>query len=214
MVRPPAEEEPAMVRAGSLELEARIAAAPESRFGAVICHPHPQYGGDMDNSVVAACVAALRAEGIATLRFNFRGVGGSEGHYGGGAAEIEDARAAVSLLRERAPRAALSLGGYSFGAMVALLAGAEHPEIDRLFAIALPVTMFDADPIAASVRPKLFVFGDRDPYCPRPELERLVGRLAGIHSMVLLAGADHFLSGFEGRVGAEVVRFVREPIGS
>jgi alpha/beta superfamily hydrolase len=209
-MRRPIEEEVAMFRSGALNLEGRIAAAEESRFGAVICHPHPQYGGDLESSVVAATAAVLRSEGVATLRFNFRGVGESEGSYGGGSAEIEDARAAVALLRERAPRAELSLGGYSFGAMVALLAGHQHPDVERLFSIALPVTMFDAEPILASVKPKLFVLGDRDSFCPLATLEQLVARLAGRSSLVRLPGADHFLFEFEQRVGEEVARFVMQ----
>jgi uncharacterized protein len=210
MQRSLSEEEVVTFCSGKLRLEGRIAAAEESRFGAAICHPHPQYGGDMENSVVATCASALRAEGVATLRFNFRGVGASEGSYGGGSAEIEDALAAVSLLRERAPRAELSLGGYSFGAMVALLAGHGHPDVDRLFAIALPATMFDAEPILASGKPKLFLLGDRDSFCPFARLEQLVGRLAGPCSLVRLEDADHFLFGFEERVGAEVARFVKQ----
>lgn len=214
MSRSPAPEEATALRCGALALEGRISAAPGAPFGAVVCHPHPQYGGDMENPVVAATVAALRAAGAATLRFNFRGVGASEGRYGGGAAEVEDARAAVSALRERAPEAAIALGGYSFGAMVALVAGCADPDVARSFAIALPVTMFDAEALRSSARPKLFVLGDRDEYCPGAALDELVGRLAGANSVVRLSGADHFLMGFEERVGSEVARFVTQPAGS
>ena len=161
----------------------------------------------MDNSVVVAAAQALAERGFATLRFNFRGVGASEGRYGGGVGEIDDARAAVAWLREHAPQATISLGGYSFGSVVALLAGHDSPEVDRLFAIALPVSMFDAAPIVASRKAKLFVAGDRDPFCPWSTLETLVAGLAGENRLVRLGGADHFLFGREGEIAAAVTRF-------
>jgi uncharacterized protein len=198
------------IRFGSADvgLDGRIAVPDGARRGAVVCHPHPQYGGDMDNSVVCAVSEALQRRGVATLRFNFRGVGDSEGSYGGGVGEIEDARAAVDALREHVPT--IALAGYSFGAMVALLAGHGDPKLERLVAIALPATMFDLEPIVHSAKPKLFLIGDRDQYCRYSALEALVGRLAGENSLVRLEGADHFLFGFEERVGAEVARFVAD----
>ena len=161
----------------------------------------------MDNSVVTAATRALAEQGFATLRFNFRGVGASEGSYDGGRGEIDDARAAVAWLRERTAPAAICLGGYSFGSIVALLAGHDRAEVERLFAIALPVSMFDAAPIVASHKAKLFVAGDRDPYCPWAALETLVQRLAGENSLVRLVGADHFLFGHEAKVAEAVTRF-------
>jgi uncharacterized protein len=193
---------------GGSSLEGRLALPPGARRGAVVCHPHPQYGGDMDNPVVLATTQALQDAGVATLRFNFRGVGASEGRYGGGFAEADDARAAVTCLRETLSGAVISLGGYSFGAMVALLAGHDRTDVERLFAIALPATMFDATPIEQSNKPKLFLLGDRDQYCPYPAMEALVARLVGENSLVRIAGADHFLLGLEERVGADVARFV------
>ena len=204
----PVKEETLRFAGGGLSLEGRIALPPGTSRGAVVCHPHPQYGGDMDNPVVLATTHALQDLGIATLRFNFRGVGGSEGRYGGGFAEADDARAAVTCLREKVSGAEISLGGYSFGAMVALLAGHDHADVERLFAIALPATMFDATPIELSNKPKLFLLGDRDQYCPYPAMEALVARIAGENSLVRIAGADHFFFGLEERVGAEVARFV------
>jgi len=203
-------EETLRFAAGGLSLEGRVALPPSARRAAVVCHPHPQYGGDMDNSVVVGATRALQDAGVATLRFNFRGVGASEGSYSGGLAEAEDARAAVTCLREHLPSGAISLGGYSFGAMVALLAGHDHAEVDRLFAIALPATMFDTGPIEQSTKPKLLLLGDRDQYCPVPAMEALVARLAGENSLVRIEGADHFLFGVEERVGAEVARFVNQ----
>jgi alpha/beta superfamily hydrolase len=91
--------EPVRFPSGALWLEGRLSIPAGATRAAVVCHPHPQYGGDMDNSVVVATAAALGRRGIATLRFNFRGVGQSEGSYGEGVAELGDARAAVERLR-------------------------------------------------------------------------------------------------------------------
>lgn len=204
-------EDAVTIRSGRLALEARLGAVEGARRAAVVCHPHPQYGGDMDSAVVVAVAAELRRQGVATLRFNFRGVGGSEGSYGGGSGEAEDARAAIAELRRRLPQAAIALGGYSFGAIVALLAGHDRSDVDRLFAVALPATMFDPRPVLASTKPKLFVLGDADSYCPVAALEALVAKLGGDNAIVRLTGADHFLFGFEQHVGEEVARFVAAP---
>ncbi|HSD11464.1 MAG TPA: alpha/beta fold hydrolase [Candidatus Binatia bacterium] len=201
------DEEPIQFRSGALSLEGRLWIPAAATHAAIVCHPHPQYGGDMDNSIVAATTAALRRRGLATLRFNFRGVGRSEGRYDEGRGEVDDARAAVELLRDELRNAAIALGGYSFGAMIALLGGHDHSEVDRLFAIALPVSMFDVSPIAGSSKPKVFLLGDRDPYCPFAALEAAVSRLAGENVLRSLDGADHFLFGFEDEVGEAVARF-------
>jgi len=201
-------EQPVRFRSGALSLDGRLTLPSGASRAAVVCHPHPQYGGDMDNPAVLAVTEALGERGVAALRFNFRGVGASEGSYSGNLAETEDALAAVAFVRDRLPAAVLALGGYSFGAMIALLARHDDPQIDRLFAIALPATMFDMSPIVSSTKPKLFLLGDRDAYCPYPALESLVATLAGENELVKLAGADHFLFGFGEEIGRRVAEFV------
>ena len=201
-------EEPVRFHAGDFSLEGRLAAPPDAKRAAVVCHPHPQYGGDMDNPVVVSAARALAERGVAALRFNFRGVGDSEGSYSGNFSETDDARAAVRLLAERFPGAPLALGGYSFGAMVAIAAGHDDASVERLFAIALPATMFDAGAFASSTKRKLFLIGDRDQYCPYPALEALVKSFAGENELVKLSGADHFLAGFGQAIGEAVATFV------
>jgi len=201
------DEEPVKFSSGALSLKGRLSIPAAATRAAVICHPHPQYGGEMNNSIVVATAGALGRRGVATLRFNFRGVGLSEGRYGEGIGELDDARAAVEWLRNQLPNVSIALGGYSFGAMVALLAGHDQTPVGRLFAIALPVTMFDVSKIAGSAKPKLFLAGDRDPYCPYTGLEAAVKGLAGENVLRLLSGADHFLLGFEDEIGEEVSRF-------
>jgi len=198
-------------RAAELRLEGMLAIPEGATHAAAVCHPHPQYGGDMDTNVVRTVTDHLRRAGVATLRFNFRGVGASDGRYGAGVGEAEDARAAVALLQERSGVGHVSLAGYSFGAMVALTAGHDHPGVDRLIAVALPLPMFDLSFLAACEKPKLFVLGERDQYCPLPALERAVTMLAGTNRLERLAGADHFLAGREHDVGAQIAAFVGAP---
>ncbi len=207
-MQPLAREERILFDAAGRRLEGRLAVPDGARAAAVVCHPHPEYGGAMDNSVVAATTLALRQAGVATLRFNFRGVGASEGCYSGGFDETKDALGALAVLEARLPGARLVLGGYSFGAMIALRAGFDDERVERLFAIAFPAALFDVGFLRDSAKPKLFLLGDRDQYCPFAKLEGEVGGLAGENRLVRLEGADHFLFGFEERVGAAVAAFV------
>jgi len=202
------EETPITFEAEGLRLEGAMSLPSGARHGVVVCHPHPEYGGDMDNNVVTAVTSALGRAGVAALRFNFRGVGASEGRYSGAFGETADARGALDVLAERSGLGNLVLAGYSFGAMVASLAGAEDPRVDRVALVALPATMFDATELRRSPKPKLFVHGDRDQYCSIPALYELVASTAGTNEIHRVAGADHFFLGFEQECAAALVRFV------
>ena len=162
----------------------------------------------MDDAVVTAIARSLGAAGVATLRFNFRGVGRSEGRHGGGSAEVDDVRAALDCLSGHAPGTRLALAGYSFGAAVAVRAGVVDPRPERLVAIALPAAMLDATFLADCRRPTLFVQGDRDQFSPVSQFEVLVARCPAPTRVVRIPGADHFLHGATDRVGECVVRFV------
>jgi len=107
--------------AAGVKLQGMYSAATPAVFASVICHPHPLYGGTMDNNVVTAVAQTLRETGHSTLRFNFRGVGESEGRHGGGTDEVEDVRAAIEFVRQQAEGddALVVLAGYSFGSWVA-----------------------------------------------------------------------------------------------
>jgi alpha/beta superfamily hydrolase len=176
--------------------------------GVVVCHPHPQYGGSMDNNVVDALVDHLQAAGAAALRFNFRGVGRSQGAYGNLVGECADARAAVALLRRRTGLRTVTLAGYSFGAMVALRVGHEDPGVDRLVAVAPPLAFFELDFLSACRKPILLVAGTRDSYCPAEAFRRAAESLPEAARAETVAGADHFFGGFEDAVGEAAVRFV------
>ena len=173
-----------------------------------VCHPHPLYGGDMGNSVVVAICEGLAAEGMAALRFNFRGAGGSEGSFGGGVEERGDVRAALDYL-EGEPAVdggRIGLAGYSFGALVALAAVDER--VRGVAAVSPPLAMQDLS--AWELRcPSLFVFGGEDAIAPADRLADVAPALVGEHRAVVVPGADHFWSGRREALVREVVAFFR-----
>lgn len=188
-------------RSDDLTLEGMLA-RPErggASPGAVICHPHPMYGGSMNNNVVEAIIAAMWRRGYATLRFNFRGVGASEGEYDGGEGEAVDARAAVEFLAAQSDidRGAIALAGYSFGAAMALRAGLGDSRVAQVIAVALPVAAMDMGINTAAIKPVLLVSGDRDTYSPIATLEQAMQKLGAAASLKVIAGADHFFGGYE-----------------
>jgi uncharacterized protein len=163
--------------------------------GAIVCHPHPQYGGDMENAVVVAIARALARVGISALRFDF-------GDFSGGSAEVEDARTALAALRDVLPAAApLALVGYSFGAWVALRAAHEGAEVARVVAVGPPLAFLDWAFLPALRVPVAFVVGDADKYCDSGRLRRVAETIR----VRVLAGADHFFVGREADVAAAVV---------
>src|SRR5205823_9505021 len=121
-----------------LRLEGALRPRPYARLAAVVLHPHPLYGGDMDNHVVTSLCAALNTLGVTTLRFNFRGAGASEGAHDNGRGEVDDALAAVSFVRDASPGIPLVLVGYSFGAMVAA-SSATRANVAALVLVSPPV---------------------------------------------------------------------------
>lgn len=194
---------------GDIRLEGLLSLpAANPRVGAIVCHPHPLYGGEMHNNVVSALVDGFRAAGIATLRFNFRGVGNSGGSHDEGKAELEDVKAAVTYLLGRQVVSTLAVAGYSFGSWVGLKAGAEDPRVHKLIGVALPLARRDASFLPGVTKPKLLISGDRDDISPMPQLNDLVGRLADPKSLVVIAGADHFFAGREVEVAKAATAYL------
>ena len=177
-----------------LSLEARLACPDSPSAGIVICHPHPLYGGDMDNPVVVRAQEVCAGLGFATLRFNFRGVGASGGAHGGGVGEQEDARAALDALAKAVGGAPLALAGYSFGARIAALVGCQDRRVVGLALIAPPLAMYDFSCLEGAQIPTLMVAGTIDSYCPTAELARLAERFPWA-TAVSIQGADHFFFG-------------------
>jgi alpha/beta superfamily hydrolase len=173
------------------QLEAIYKPAEGAEQVALVLHPHPLYGGNMHNKVVARTAKVLEAAGFATLRFNFRGVDESTGTHDGGRGEVDDARAALDYLLAHQPRARTALAaGYSFGAAVGLRFGCADARVHRIIAIATPARWLDAALIGSCAKPIAFIHGDRDDVAPLADLERLVERDA----VRVVAGADHFFN--------------------
>ena len=186
-------------RSGDLTLEGLLANPGGDAPGVVVCHPHPMYGGSMYNNVVDAILDALWRAGYATLRFNFRGVGASEGEHDGGPGEVDDAAAAATFLLSQpgVRRESFVMAGYSFGAMVAVSAGYERAEIARIIAVALPIAMSDVRIPDRVTKPILLVSGDTDSYSPSLQVLALKEKIGDSARVEMIAGADHFFGGHE-----------------
>ncbi|MBI2865162.1 MAG: prolyl oligopeptidase family serine peptidase [Chloroflexi bacterium] len=201
---------------GSLVLEGELA-IPAGKTGSpavAVCHPHPLYGGDMDNHVVIAICRALEYRGIATLRFNFRGTGRSAGSHSQGVGEQDDLRAAISYLAARPEIAGDRLGasGYSFGAVVTVNAAAADDRIKAFAAVSLPTRLVWPPAAAARPGPKIFISGSHDQYGPVGELQGLVERLIEPRKCAIIEGADHFWLHGVAQAAREVARFFEEAL--
>ena len=178
--------------AGSLEGLLQVQSAEEPRVAALVCHPHPLYGGTMHNKVVHRVASVLAARGVAVLRFNFRGVGQSEGTHDKGIGELEDARAAFHVLRERFPSARLWSAGFSFGSWIAARLSAAEPATERLILVAPPVTRSGFQVLRSTTVPKLVIQGTRDEVCKPEALEAEFPTWADPKRLILVEGASHF----------------------
>ena len=163
---------------------------------AVVCHAHPLQGGMMHFKVVYRAAKALQSAGLAALRFNFRGVGRSEGAYDHGQGEQEDARAALFELQDRLPGLPLALGGFSFGSTVALRVAARDARVRAVFALGYPVALeADRSHLERIRVPRLFVQGERDAFGPGEDLRVMAEALPPPREVVVIPGADHFFDG-------------------
>jgi uncharacterized protein len=188
-------------------LEALLnAGADNATHAAVVCHPHPLFGGTLHNKVVFHTMKALNSFGFPVLRFNFRGTGLSHGEHDHGNGEVEDVRTALDWL-DAEFRLPLLFAGFSFGAAVGLRAACPDMRVKALIGVGVPAVPVAADSevprvytfdfLRECVKPKLFVSGTRDQFGPRPKLEALVASLPEPKKLVLIEAADHF---FEGRL--------------
>ncbi len=181
--------------AGKLETLLEPGTDKEGKLTAVVCHPHPLYGGTMHNKVVFQIARALRELGMPVLRLNFRGVGMSEGTHAQGVGEVEDARAAVDYLATLYPQADICLAGFSFGATVAMRLGAQDDRIQQLLAVGLPVNSQDFSFLERVKKPKYFIQGASDEFGDREKLQELFERLPKPKRLLFIEGAGHFLDG-------------------
>jgi uncharacterized protein len=161
----------------------------------VIGHPHPQYGGTMHTKAVFQAAKAFSRMGCAVLRFNFRGVGTSAGSFDDGAGEMDDYRAAVDFMRARHPGVPLWAAGMSFGAWIALTAGAADPRVSTLVGICPPLSHYDFEAVRTSPKPKFFVQGERDERCPLKDMQAFYASAADPKELVIIDAADHLFDG-------------------
>jgi alpha/beta superfamily hydrolase len=190
------------------------AGLPDATHAAVVCHPHPLYGGTLHNKVVFHTMKALNGLGFPVLRFNFRGTGLSEGEHAGGIGEVDDVRAALDWLEHEFALPAI-FAGFSFGAAVGLRAAYPDPRVSALIALGLPVTplddrVFEFEFLRACAKPKLFVSGSRDQFGPLGRLEALVGSFADPKKLVRIEAGDHFFEGRLKELREAIERWVRE----
>ena len=181
--------------AGRLEARLEEPEDGEPRMSAVVSHPHPLYGGTMHNKVVYRLARGLRRSGIVVLRFNFRGVGGSEGEHAHLEGEIEDARAVLAWLRARFPALPYALAGFSFGSRVITRLGCESEGASFLMAAGFPTRWGSPDYLESCAAPKIFIQSTNDQYGPREELEAMYERFAAPKQLHWIAAADHFFAG-------------------
>ena len=190
--------------AGSLEA-LLLEGETETRYSALVCHPHPMGGGTMHNKVVYRAAKTMQSLGAPTLRFNFRGTGLSEGRHDEGRGERGDVRAALDWLHQRYALPILVVG-FSFGAHVALRACCRDADVRRsdarvpgFAALGLPVAAegrdYRYDFLAGCTFPKLFISGGRDQYGPQAALVRIVASAAQPATLVIVPDADHFFAG-------------------
>ena len=196
---------------GELSLEG-VLAVPQGAgpFPAVIvCHPHPLYGGSMDNNVVSSLSETLTQASFVSFKFNFRGVGGSQGEFGQGIGEQEDVAAAISFIStvKEVDSKRIGLAGYSAGAGFALPVGCKDARIRALAAVSPPLAMFDFDFFKDCPKPKLLISGSRDNFTPADQFLEFCQNLPEPNECETVEGADHFWWGYESTLAAKVTAF-------
>ncbi len=166
----------------------------QSEKAVVVTHPHPLYGGEMNNNVVSAIVSAYRQNGYTTLRINFRGVGGSGGSYGDGIGEQEDVRAALAYL-ENLGKDAIDLAGYSFGSRVNAMGLDSYDIVKNLVMVSPPVGFMDFSFLSFNSKIRLIISGENDDIAPPAKIKELIPTWNPEAEFRVINGIDHFYFG-------------------
>ena len=182
----------------------------QPRLAALVCHPHPLFGGTMHNKVVYQAAKSLDALGLPVLRFNFRGAGLSGGTHDRGRGEQADVRAALDFLAAEFPDIPLLVAGFSFGCWVGLRVGCADERVTELIGLGAPVNSSDFSYLRNCDKPKLFVHGANDEHGNIKKVEALVESLPGEKRLVVVAGADHFFVGKLDQVDAAIRGWLKE----
>jgi len=179
-------------------------------LAALVCHPHPLFGGTLHNKVVYQAAKSLDHFGLPVLRFNFRGAGKSAGVHDRGRGEQDDVRAAVDFLAHEFPGMPLLVAGFSFGSLVGLRVGCEDVRVAELIGIGVPVNDSDFSYLSACKKPKLFVQGGKDQFGAPDKLKTLVASLPGANRSITVNDADHFFTGKLDQLGSAITDWVTE----
>ncbi|MGC1617526.1 MAG: alpha/beta family hydrolase [Candidatus Acidiferrum sp.] len=178
-------------------------------MAALVCHPHPLFGGTMHNKVVYQAAKTLDVLGLSVLRFNFRGTGMSEGKHDRGEGERDDVRAALDFLAAEFPDIPLLVCGFSFGCWVGLRVGCEDSRVTSLIGLGAPVNNADFSYLLKCEKPKLFVHGTNDIYGAPDKLKSVISSVPGKNRIVIVEDADHFFVGKLDQVNAAITNWMR-----
>jgi len=179
-------------------------------LAALVCHPHPLFGGTMHNKVVYNAAKTMDALGIPVLRFNFRGAGRSAGEHDKGRGEQGDVERALDFLAAQFPGVPQLLAGFSFGSVVGLRVGCRDKRVSELIGFGLPVNSTDVSFLRECPKPKLFVHGAKDQFGERVKVEELVGALPGENRLIIVENADHFFAGHIEEFNAAIAAWLQE----
>ncbi len=196
--------------AGRLEAMYWTVAEDEPPMAALVCHPHPLFGGTMHNKVVFQVARSLHDLGLPVLRFNFRGAGLSEGIHDEGRGEMNDVRSALDWLAKKVPGKPIVLAGFSFGMMVGVRVGCEDNRVSELIGLGLPVNRNDLAFLKSCTKPKLFLQGSEDQYGDSGKVRELVSMLPEPNRLLVVPGVDHFFTGKLEAVGEAVRDWMTE----
>lgn len=181
-----------------------------AQMAAVVCHPHPMFGGTMHNKTVFRVGQALNAVGMPALRFNFRGVGLSTGSYDEGRGEQDDVRAALDYLQAYFPETPLCVAGFSFGAWLGLRVGCADARVRQLVGVGVPTTLLPAPALAECAVPKLVVQGELDQYGPQSDLLPWFEAIAAPKHLEVVPGADHFFTDHLDELAQAIARYFQQ----
>jgi alpha/beta superfamily hydrolase len=195
-------------------LEALLnAGSPTAAYAALVCHPHPLFGGTIHNKVVYRAMKALNDFGFPALRFNFRGAGLSEGQHDHGRGEVDDVRTALDWLHNEF-HLPIMFCGFSFGAATGLRAVSADDRVVGLIALGTPVNVqgraYTYEFLQECTKPKLFISGSEDQFSTREALTEMVGSLQGPKKLIFVEGADHFFAGQLPLMQAEIRNWVSD----
>jgi len=181
--------------AGPLEALLWTSADPNPTRAALVCHPHPLFGGTLHNKVVYQAAKTLHEHGYPVLRFNFRGAGESSGTHDRGRGEADDVRAAIDYLAAEFPSLPILLAGFSFGAAVGLRVGCADDRVTALIGLGIPVNDTDLSYLKSCAKPKLIVQGGKDQFGSQDRVQALFEQMPKPKQVVFVPDADHFFTG-------------------